>query len=266
MSVLDLFDLSGQTAIVTGGGSGIGRDLAVALAEAGANLVIPDISGSVAEEGAAAVRAVGREALALEVDVADQAAVERCFAATLDRFGRLDVLVNNAGGGRQAPTVSLSAEDWQRVFDVNVHGIFYCCQLAGRLMIEQRRGKIINIASVYGLVGTDERLYIRDDGQPHQSLAYNSSKGAVVNLTRALAVQWAPHGVNVNAIAPGMIRTKRLATRISPQTWENLVERTPMRRWGTGEDLTGAALYLASRASDFVTGHILVVDGGWTAW
>ena len=266
MGVLDLFDLSGQTAVVTGGGSGLGWDMAVALAEAGANLVLPDVNGDLAAQAAERIRALGREALGLEVDVAEPLAVERCFAATVERFGRLDIVINNAGTAVLGASVDAAQAAWQRVFDVNVSGMFYCCQQAGRIMLRQGRGKIVNIASIYGLVGTDERLYLHTAPTTHQAAAYNASKGAVISLTRALAVEWAAHGIQVNAIAPGMMRTARDRPDLDERTWVNLAERTPMRRVGRGDDLRGAVVFLAAAASDFVSGHVLVVDGGWTAW
>lgn len=261
-----LFDLTGQTALVTGGGSGLGRDMALALAEAGANLVVPDVNRELAERTAAQVRELGREALAFAVDIADPQDVERCFDATCARFDGLDILVNNAGIGVIGASEDATRSDWQRVFEVNVGGVFDCCQRAGRVMLERGRGKIINIASIYGLVGTDGRLYEHDPPVTHQGIAYNASKGAVISLTRSLAVEWAPRGVFVNAIAPGMMHTGKRRPDLKPRTWDNLAERTPLRRTGTGADLRGAVIFLASAASDFVTGHVLVVDGGWTAW
>jgi gluconate 5-dehydrogenase len=261
-----LFDLSGKVALITGGGSGLGRDMAIALAEAGANVMIPDLRLELADEVAAQVRSIGRDALAFEMDVAVPSAVERCFAAVIEHFGRLDILINNAGIGVLGASLEASRDDWRRVFDVNVSGMFNCCQQATRIMLQQGRGKIVNIASVYGLVGTDERLYVHTNPLVHQAIAYNASKGAVISLTRSLAVEWAPHGVQVNAIAPGMMKTDRRRPDLDDATWDNLAERTPMRRIGSGADLRGPAVFLAAPASDFITGQVLVVDGGWTAW
>jgi gluconate 5-dehydrogenase len=260
-----LFDLSGKTAIVTGGGSGLGQDMALALAQAGANLVIPDVNVSKAEDAASAVRNCGREALALEVDIGVPESVERCFATTRERFGGVDILINNAGIGVIGASEHATVPDWRRVFDVNVTGMFQCCQLAGRTMLAQGYGKIINIASVYGMVGTDNRHYVHRSSIMHQGLAYNASKGAVISLTRSLAVEWAPRGVYVNAIAPGMMKVDKYRADLEEQTWDNLAERTPVRRYGSGADLRGAVVFLASSASDYITGHGLVVDGGWTA-
>jgi NAD(P)-dependent dehydrogenase (short-subunit alcohol dehydrogenase family) len=265
--VRELFDLTGKTALVTGAGSGLGRDMALALAQAGANVVVPDIEVELAKQAAALIHAqTGREVLALEIDVGDPDAVDRCFKATSDRFGGLDILVNNAGIGVLGASEDATRADWQRIFDVNVAGLFGCCQQAGRLMLRQGHGKIINIASVYGIVGTDNRLYIHTNPMTHQGIAYNASKGAVISLTRSLAVEWAPRGVHVNAIAPGMMNTGKDRPDLEPRTWDNLAARTPVRRCGTGADLRGAVIFLASTASDFITGHVLVVDGGWTAW
>jgi NAD(P)-dependent dehydrogenase (short-subunit alcohol dehydrogenase family) len=267
MGVLDLFDLRGQTAVVTGGGSGLGRDMALALADAGANIVVPDVVGDLAEETAARVRALGRRALAMQVDVADAEAVARCFNDAERNFGGVDILVNNAAMGSLGASVDVPMADWQRVLDVNVNGVFLCARHAARQMLVRRRGKIVNIASVYGLVGTDARLYVHGDpAMVHQAIAYNTSKGAVISLTRSLAVEWAPHGIQVNAIAPGMMRVERVRPGLPDVAWQRLAERTPAGRAGVAHDLFGALLFLASAASDFVTGHVLVVDGGWTAW
>jgi NAD(P)-dependent dehydrogenase (short-subunit alcohol dehydrogenase family) len=266
VAIHELFDLTDKTAVVTGGGSGLGRDMALALAGAGANLVVPDVNGALAEESAAQIRAVGREALAMESDVADPASVELCFKATRERFGGVDILINNAGIAVIGASEDATLADWQRVFDVNVTGMFHCCQLAGRLMLEQGHGKIVNIASIYGMVGTDARHYVHRTPVTHQGVAYNASKGAVISMTRSLAVEWAPRGVSVNAIAPGMMKTIKNRPDLDERTWDNLAERTPVRRYGSGADLRGAVVFLASAASDFITGHVLVVDGGWTAW
>jgi NAD(P)-dependent dehydrogenase (short-subunit alcohol dehydrogenase family) len=262
----ELFNLSGKTALVTGGGSGLGREMAVALAMAGANLVVPDINAEFAEQSADHIRSIGRQALALQTDIGDPESVERCLWATCERFGGLDILINNAGIGVIGASVDATRADWQRVFDVNVAGVFQCCQLAARLMFDRGYGKIVNIASIYGLVGIDERLYVHSRPVHHQGIAYNASKGAVISMTRSLAVEWAPHGIHVNAIAPGMMKVVKNRPDLDETTWDNLAERTPMRRTGTGADLRGAVLFLSSAASDFVTGHVLVVDGGWTAW
>ena len=268
VGVLELFDLSGQTAVVTGGGSGLGRDMALALAEAGANLVLPDVNGDLAEQAAERIRALAaRCPRPRGGHCRSGLAVERCFAATMDRFGRR----RHPDQQRRDRGVLGASEDatqaeWQRVFDVNVTGMFHCCQLAGRIDAGQGHGKIVNIASIYGLVGTDERLYVHRTPITHQGVAYNASKGAVISLTRALAVEWAARGIQVNAIAPGMMKHGSRSTR-SGRTYLGQSGRTDTdAALGSGDDLRGAVVFLAAAASDFVTGHVLVVDGGWTAW
>jgi NAD(P)-dependent dehydrogenase (short-subunit alcohol dehydrogenase family) len=263
-----LFDLSGRVAIVTGAGAGIGLALARGLAEHGANVVLADVAQDRVESAAGEIEAFGVEALPIRVDVTVPDDVDRMVEATVDRFGTIDILCNNAGGsgGRSGDTATLPLDYWLHTMDLTVTSVFLCSQRAGRVMIARGYGRIINTASVYGLVGHDTSLYDRRPGTEGEGLAYAAGKGAVVNLTRALAVYWARHNITVNAIAPGMCQTERLARDISAATWERLSNRTPLKRPGRPADMAGAAVYLASPAADFVTGQILAVDGGWVAW
>lgn len=262
-----MFDLSGKVAIVTGAAMGIGQRLARGLAERGANIVIADIASDQAEEVAGEIKARGGKALAITASAIDSNDVDRLVETTIQHYGTLDILVNNAGGGRAGSTATLSLEDWHFTMDLCVTSAFLCSQRAGRVMIEKRAGKIINVASVYGFVGQDSSLYdLRPDGQLTESLAYAAGKGAIVNMTRSLAVYWARYNINVNAIAPGMVKTEQLAGSISTEAWDRLSQRTPLKRPAKPEDMEGAVIYLASPASDFVTGQILAVDGGWLAW
>jgi NAD(P)-dependent dehydrogenase (short-subunit alcohol dehydrogenase family) len=257
VNVRDLFDLAGRTAIVTGGGSGIGRDLAQALAEAGANLVLCARRAERCEEAAAELERLGVRALGLRCDVREPEEVQAVVERTKDAFGRLDILVNNAGTSWGASPEEVPLEGWQKVIDVNLTGLFLFSQAAGRTMIaDGGGGKIVNIASVAGLGGAPPEVL--------DAIPYNASKGGVIAFTRDLACKWARHGVNVNAIAPGWFPSdmSRLVLERSPQ----VVERIPLQRLGGPDDLKGAILYLASAASDYVTGHTLVVDGGQSAW
>lgn len=264
---MSTFDLSGRVAIVTGGGMGIGQRLALGLAEHGASVVVADIAVAGAEETAGKIESAGGRAIAVSADATNQDSVQQMVDTAVSHFGTVDIMVNNAGGGRGAPTKDLSLEDWHFTLDLCATSAFLCSQRAGRVMIEKGGGKIINVASVYGLVGQDSSLYdLGPDGELRESLAYAAGKGAIVNMTRSLAVYWARYKINVNAIAPGMIRTERLAQTMTGDAWDNLSRRTPLKRPGTPEDMQGAVIFLASPASDFVTGQTLAVDGGWVAW
>lgn len=257
MHVRELFDLTGKTAIVTGGGRGLGEQIARALAEAGANVVVCSRKVAVCEEVAARLgEEMGVRALALACDIANPDDVERVVDAARREFGKLDILVNNSGATWGAPALDMPLAAWQKVIDVNVTGTFLMSQAVGRHMVAEGRGKIINIASTAGLGGVDPRLM--------DAVGYNTSKGAIIAMTKDLAVKWGPHGVNVNAICPGFFPTK-MSKGIIEQGRDRLLEATPLRRFGADDDLKGAALYLAARASDYVTGAILVVDGGTSA-
>jgi len=246
-----LFRLDGKVALVTGASGGIGAAIAVALAEAGAYVAC---TGNTRQprEICDRVKAIGRRALALQGDVGDPTVPAKWVDATCAEFGRIDLLVNSAGTIRRAPAAEHTIEDWERVMNVNIGGTFRMCQLAGRKMLEQKFGKIVNIASLLSFQGG-----VTVPG-------YAASKGAVAQLTKALANEWASRGVNVNAIAPGYIRTDNtLALQNDPTRNRQILERIPAGRWGEATDIAGAAVFLCSQASDYVHGHVMVVDGGW---
>ena len=244
--------LGGKVALVTGSTSGIGRQMATGLAEAGAELVLCARKVERLEEAAAAMPT---RALALPCDVGDQESVDAMVGRTVHEFGRVDILVNNAGTVWGASPEDIPLEGWEKVVKVNLTGVFLCAQSAGRVMIEKGGGKIVNIASVAGLHGAPAEVM--------NALPYHATKGGVISLTRDLAWKWARHGINVNAIAPGWFPSdmSNFVLERNPQ----LAERVPLGRFGGPEDLKGAVVFLASRASDFVTGHTLVVDGGQSA-
>ncbi len=255
MNVRELFDLEGKSAIVTGGGTGIGRQMAQALAEAGASLVLCARNAERCEQAAAELSALGVRALGLRCDVRKPDDVQAVVDRTRQELGRIDILVNNAGTVWGASPEEMPLEGWQKVLDVNLTGVFLCSQAAGRVMIEQQAGKIVNVASVAGLEGAPAEVM--------NSLPYHATKGGVIALTRDLAWKWARHGINVNALAPGWFPSdmSRYVLDRQPQ----LIERIPLGRFGGQEDLKGAVVFLASPASDYVTGHTLVVDGGQSA-
>jgi NAD(P)-dependent dehydrogenase (short-subunit alcohol dehydrogenase family) len=248
---LDLFRLDGQVAAVVGGGGGLGGAMARGLAEAGAAVAVADADGGRAKAVADRIVQTGGRALAVAVDVADSASVERMAAEIEDRLGPIDALVNSAGITHRSPAADFPEAQWHRVIAVNLTGVFHGCQIVGRRMLARRRGRIVNIASIAGQIGLTG------------TVAYAASKGGVVMLTRALAVEWAPHHVRVNAIAPSWFESNigDLIHR-EPGYAERAMHRVPAGRMGTPDELVGAALYLASDASTMVTGHVLAVDGG----
>jgi gluconate 5-dehydrogenase len=256
MNLRQLFDLRGRVAIVTGGSVGLGRQMAEGLAEAGANVVLCARKKERCEQAAEELRKLGIETLAVACDVKNADDVRRMVSATVDRFGSIDILINNAGTAWGAPVETMQLEHWNNVIETNLTGTFLCSQAAGKVMIGQKRGKIINVASVAGLNGASADL---------QAIGYHASKGGVISFTKDLACKWATHNIQVNAIAPGWFPT-HMSEWVLEHHKDAFLDHIPMRRFGGDDDLKGAAVFLASNASAYVTGHVLVVDGGQTAW
>src|SRR5687767_6388280 len=252
--ILNKFKLDGKVALVTGASSGLGRAIAIALAEAGADVACHARSRDQADETHSEITNLGRRAVVVTGDVADNSVPARIVEDTIAEFGRVDILINNAGTIRRSPAVDYSEDDWSTVIQVNLSSIFRLSQAAGRRMIGQGAGKIVNIASLLSFQGGVTVP------------AYTASKSGVAGLTKALANEWAKLGVNVNAIAPGyMVTNNTQALRADENRNRQILERIPAGRWGDPEDLIGAAVFLSSSASDYVDGHILTVDGGWMA-
>ena len=248
------FRLDGQTAVVTGASKGIGWDLAKSLANAGASVAVAARDLDALERLASEIRSDGGEALAVELDVRDVAQIGDVFERVRTHFGSLDVLVNNAGLGANHPAEDVTEADWDDMMDVNLRGLFFACQAAGRIMLEQGSGRIINMSSQAGVVGIREHA------------VYSASKGGVNLLTKVLALEWSSRGVTVNAVAPTFIYTPGTAERLDqPEYLEGVLSRLPIGRVGTTTDVAAAVLYLASPAGAMVSGHVLVVDGAWTA-
>jgi NAD(P)-dependent dehydrogenase (short-subunit alcohol dehydrogenase family) len=245
-----------RVVFVTGAGAGIGRATALAFARLGAAVASTDIDGVGARATARAIAGEGGAAAAWQLDVAIEADVDRVVAEALARFGRIDVLVNNAGVGARMATVEMPTERWDRVVDVGLNGAFYASRAIGRHMVERRAGAVVNVSSIMGLTG----------GGLYPNPAYHAVKGALVNLTRALALEWAPHGVRVNAVAPAFVRTKLVEPLMSdPEMAKALIAATPLGRLVEPEEVAAAIVFLASDAARMITGHTLPIDGGWLA-
>ncbi len=252
----NLFDLTGKVAVVTGGAGGIGRALALGLANAGADVVVTSRQMGHLEQVAKEIKAKGRKALAVTVEVTDEKSVQAMVDSVIKEFGKIDILVNAAGIAIRHAADSFPIDDWQKVMDINVRGTFLCCQAVGRGMIKQKSGKIINLSSVRGRYGL-----------PADYAAYCPSKGAVDTLTRTLACEWAKYNVLVNAVAPTIVETELTKPALAdPEYAKRMKSRIPLGRWAMPEDIVGATTFFASPASDFITGQVLYIDGGVTTW
>jgi NAD(P)-dependent dehydrogenase (short-subunit alcohol dehydrogenase family) len=256
LDVFAKFRLDGEVALVTGAGNGIGRVAALTLAEAGARIAVTDIDLAAAEMVAAEIAATDGAAKAYPLDVADESAIVTTVRDVAMELGRIDVLISNAGATKRHPTEDFATEDWERVIATNATASFVVCREVGRHMLAARRGRIVIVSSIMGLVG----------GGMFPSIAYHASKGALVSMTRALAAEWASRGIRVNAIAPTFVATRFTEVlRKDEAMVGEIVRRTPMGRFAEAEEMAGGILYLASEASSMVTGQILAIDGGWTA-
>jgi len=255
MSVLSTFKLDGKTAIVTGGGQGLGRELALGLAEAGADVVVVQRNVELAEKTAQDICDLGRQSLALKADVCREDDVEETIKQTLRKFGKIDILVNNAGVSGWVPAEEMTLDEWNRVINTNLSGVFLNCKYVGRQMIKQKSGNIINISSISGFIAN----------HPQEQSHYNASKGGVNTYTKCLAYEWAKHDIRVNAIAPGFVGTPMLKAAGDEMlnTWATL---NVQKRIGDPAELKGVVVFLASDAASYITGHILVADGGYLIW
>lgn len=249
------FDLTGKVAIVTGGSRGLGHGMALGLARAGADVVVTSRRIEACQEVASQIRALGRQALAVATDVTSVPQINEMVKAVLDRFGKIDILINNAGVSPIYKwAVDVTEQDWDTILGTNLKGMFFCAQAVGKVMIQQKQGKVINVASV-----------VAEEGSPRLA-PYAAGKAAIVNLTRTLAVEWAPHNVHVNAVGPSYFEVG-VSEPVLQSKWlsEMIVNRTPFKRVGRAEELAAVAVFLASDASSFVTGQTIFVDGGWLA-
>ena len=252
----DLFDLKGKVAVVVGGAGGIGRALALGLADFGADVVVTSRKLEPLEKVAGEIRAKGRKALAISVDVVQEKSVADMVKQALKVFPRIDILVNAHGLAIRKPAETFPIDEWQQVMDINTRGTWLCCQAVGRVMIKQKSGKIVNMSSVRGRYGL-----------PTDYAAYCPSKGAVDTLTRTLACEWAKYNVLVNAVAPTIVETELTRPALADAAYATRMKsRIPLGRWAMPEDIVGPTVFLASKASDFVTGQIIYVDGGVTTW
>lgn len=253
----NIFDLTGKNALITGGGRGIGREIAETLAKAGANIAIAELDPATASECAEAIRSIGCDALAVQTDVRDSASVDSMTQQVVAHFGHIDILVNNAGIAFNVPAEDISDEQWLNMMAVNLNGVFWCCRSVGRHMLARGSGSIVSLASMSGHIVN----------KPQPQAHYNTSKAAVIMLTKSLAAEWAARGVRVNCVSPGYIGTEMTKRSLTmPERASTWLEMTPMHRIGTPADIAHAVWYLASDAAAFATGTDLIVDGGYTVW
>lgn len=250
---LEQFALDGRVALVTGASEGIGRDIALGLAQAGADIIVCSRREEKLREVKTEIEGIGRKADLFVLDVRNVAQIESLKSFVLGHFGKVDVLVNNAGFAVTKPTWEITEKDWDDMVDIGLKGLFFCCQIIGSIMGEKKYGKIINMSSTFSRSSIIGRS------------VYAAVKAGVSHLTEVLAVEWAPHGIRVNALAPTAVLTPTRAALLQGDVLKRVVSRIPLGRLATPEDLIGAAIYLASPASDFVTGQTLFVDGGWVA-
>lgn len=250
---LPSFQLTDKVAVVTGASKGIGRAIAIGLAEAGADVALLARTESELQEVASVIEDLGRKALPLVTDVTDRANAKASIEKVVDTFGRIDILVNNAGINIRKPALDYEEEDWNKIVDVNMKSVFMLSQLVGSYMKEQESGKIISIASMDGYIGATT------------GVIYGMTKAAVIHMTKVLAIEWGKYNINVNAIGPGYVKTQITAEKLAnPEYMKYVMDRSPIKRIGTFEDMVGATVFLASEASDFMTGQTLLVDGGMT--
>lgn len=256
--MLNDYKLNGKVAAITGAAQGLGKGMAEALADAGADVVIIDLNFKLAQDTAEQIAKNQKvKALALKADVTNSGDIKESLNYITDKFGRLNILVNNAGICKNIPGENMSDTDWKTVIDINLNGVFYGCREAARIMIKNGEGNIINIASMSGIIVN----------YPQPQVSYNASKAGVIMITRSLAAEWAKYNIRVNAIAPGYMETSMTSNFLkTPEALKNWLEPTPMKRPGQPEELGGAVVYLASKASSFMTGHIMVIDGGYTIY
>jgi NAD(P)-dependent dehydrogenase (short-subunit alcohol dehydrogenase family) len=253
----NVFDLTDRVALVTGGGRGIGREIARTLAQAGAHVAIAEFDPATAKDAADEIQHIGRQSLAVQTDVRDPNSVEAMTQQVIEKFGQVDILVNNAGIAVNTPAEETPTAEWQNVLNVNLNGVFYCCRAVGKHMLSRRKGAIVSIASMSGVIVN----------KPQPQAAYNVSKAGVIMLTQSLAAEWADRNVRVNAVSPGYIGTEMTKRGMSNPEWSKTwLEMTPMGRVGQPIDIANAVWYLASDAAAFATGTNLIVDGGYTAW
>lgn len=251
------FDLTGKTALVTGAGRGIGREIARTLAHAGADIIVAEYIAKNGQSAVVEIEGIGRKAVFIDVDVRNPDSVNAMVTTALEQFPQIDILVNNAGIAQRVKAEDSSDDDWMNMMNVNLNGVFWCCRAIGKHMLERGQGSIVSIASMSGMIVN----------KPQEQTAYNVSKAGVIMMTKSLGAEWANRGVRVNCVSPGYIGTEMTKESLSdPELKETWLEMTPMGRVGEPEDIANAVLYLASDEAKFATGTNLVVDGGYTAW